>query len=71
MNTAGGASKGVGCGASINWSTMNTAPIPPEFYMKVEANVNDVEVMPESAQATWEAAFNETTKASTIGIKKC
>ena len=74
LNTARGGSKGIGCGASINWSTMNRAPIPPEFSMKVEANVNDVEVMPEvpeSAQARWEAAFNETTKASTIRIKKC
>ena len=66
--------RGVGCGRSINWKTMNQAPIPAEFSVIAEANVKDVEVMPRvpaSAEARFKAAHDNTARASAIRVKRC
>ena len=42
---------GIGCGKSIEWSSMNLAEIPKEFA-EIQINTDDIKVVPEGAQNT-------------------
>ena len=51
------ASRGVGCGATLDWSTMALVEVPQEFCAAQEVRVDDVSTLPAAAASTWEIGY--------------